>query len=187
MPRVGLTSDDVTVAAAELADEIGLANVTMGLLADRLGVRPPSLYKHVDSLADVQRRLAGLALAELAEVIRDAVQGRAGSDALAGLMTAVRGYVRAHPGRYMATTGVSAAGPDDPLVAASDRVIASIAAVLRGYGIGPDEMDHALRTVRSVMHGFAVLEVSGGFQWAADPDESYEWLIGFVDRGLRSG
>jgi hypothetical protein len=37
------------------------------------------------------------------------------------------------------------------------------------------------------MRGFAILEVSGGFQWDADPDESCKWLIGFVDRGLRSG
>jgi hypothetical protein len=59
--------------------------------------------------------------------------------------------------------------------------------VLRGYGIGEDEMDHALRMLRSTMHGFAILEVSGGFQWDADPDESYRWLTGFVDRGLRSG
>ena len=26
-----------------------------------------------------------------------------------------------------------------------------------------------------------------GFQWDADPDESFEWMIGFIDRGLRSG
>jgi AcrR family transcriptional regulator len=186
VPRAGLTGDDVIASAAGLADEIGFQSVTMGLLAERLGVRPPSLYKHVGSLADVQRRLAALALAELAELIRDAVQGKAGSDALAALLTAVRGYVTAHPGRYMATTGMTAAGPDDPLIAASDRVIGSIAAVLRGYGIAEDEMDHALRTVRSTIHGFAVLEASGGFQWDADPDESFGWLIRFVDRGLRS-
>jgi AcrR family transcriptional regulator len=186
VPRAGLNGDEVTAAAAALADEIGIHGVTMGLLAERLGVRPPSLYKHVDSLADVQRRVAALALAELGEVIRDAVQGKSGTDALTALMTTVRGYVNAHPGRYMATTGLEPDGPDDPLQAASDRVIGSLAAVLRGYGIGADDMDHALRTVRSALHGFAILEVSHGFQWDADPDESFTWLIGFVDRGLRS-
>jgi hypothetical protein len=30
-----------------------------------------------------------------------------------------------------------------------------------------------------------VLEASGGFQWSNDPDESFEWMIRFVDRGLR--
>jgi AcrR family transcriptional regulator len=187
VPRAGLTGDDVIASAAGLADEIGFQGVTMGLLASRLGVRPPSLYKHVGSLADVQHRVAALALAELSEVIRDAVQGKSGSDALAALMAATRGYVIAHPGRYMATTGVEPTGPDDPLLAGSNRVIGSMTAVLRGYGIGEDEMDHALRMLRSTMHGFAILEVSHGFQWDADPDESFKWLIGFVDRGLRSG
>ena len=187
MPRAGLTGEEVVASAAGLADEIGYSGITMGLLADRLGVRPPSLYKHVGGLADVQHRLATLALTELGEVIRDAVQGKAGRDALAAMMTAVRGYVSAHPGRYAATVGAEFTGPDDPLLAAGTRVINSIAAVLRGYGIAESEMNHAIRTLRSTMHGFAMLEASRGFQWDADPDESFEWMIGFIDRGLRPG
>ena len=187
MPRAGLTGDDVVASAAGLADEIGYSGLTMGLLAGRLGVRSPSLYKHVSGLADVQHRLAALAMTELGEVIRDAVQGRSGRDALAALLTAVRGYVAAHPGRYMATIGAGFTGPGDPLLTASSRVIDSISAVLRGYGIRESEMNHAIRTIRSTMHGFAMLEASRGFQWDADPDESFEWMIGFIDRGLRPG
>ena len=185
MPRAGLTGDDVVAAAAGLADEIGFHDITMGLLADRLGVRPPSLYKHVGGLADLQHRLATLAMTEFGDVIRDAVQGKAGFDALGALLTAARAYVAAHPGRYMATVGAGSRGPDDPLLLASRRVFESIAAVLRGYGIGEDEMDHAIRTIRSAMHGFAMLEVSRGFQWSADPDETFDWMTRFIDRGLR--
>jgi AcrR family transcriptional regulator len=185
VPRAGLTGDDVVASAAGLADEIGYSGVTMGLLADRLGVRSPSLYKHVSGLADVQHRLATLAMTELGEVIRDAVQGRSGREALAALLTAVRGYVAAHPGRYTATIGAEFAGPGDPLLVASTRVIGSISAVLRGYGIGESEINHAIRTVRSTMHGFAMLEASRGFQWDADPDESFQWMIRFIERGLR--
>jgi len=185
VPRAGLSGGDVVAAAAGLADEVGYADLSMGLLAGRLGVRPPSLYKHVGGLADLQHRLATLAMTELGEVIRDAVQGRSGADALAALLTAVRGYVSEHPGRYTATTGAAFSGPDDPLYAATTRLLASIAAVLRGYGIGEDEMDHAIRTIRCTIHGFAMLEAAGGFQWSNDPDESFEWMIRFVDRGLR--
>jgi AcrR family transcriptional regulator len=185
VPRAGLTGDDVVAAAAGLADEIGYSGLTMGLLAERLGVRPPSLYKHVDGLADLQHRVATLAMAELGEVIRDAVQGKAGLDALAALMSAVRAYVAAHPGRYMATIGAEPAGPGDQLLVAGNRVIGSLTAVLRGYGVSDADMDHALRTIRSTMHGFAMLEASHGFQWEADPDESFAWMIRFIDRGLR--
>jgi AcrR family transcriptional regulator len=185
VPRTGLSGAEIVAAAATLADETGFAGVTMGLLAERLGIRPPSLYKHVSSLADLQRRVAILAMTEVGEQIRDAVQGKAGRDALAALMTALRTYATAHPGRYMAIAAPQGQGPDDPLVLAGDRVIDSIAAVLRGYGIGEAEMTHAIRTIRSAMHGFAMLEASHGFQWDADPDESFDWMIGFIDRGLR--
>ena len=185
MPRAGLSGGEVVAAAADLADETGYAGLTMGLLAERLGVRTPSLYKHVGGLDDLQHQLATLVMTEVGDVIRDAVQGRAGLDALTGLLTAVRDYVAEHPGRYAATVRPEFSGPDDPLLVASTRVINSIAAVLRGYGIGEDEMDHAIRTVRCTIHGFAVLEASGGFQWSNDPDESFEWMIRFIDRGLR--
>jgi AcrR family transcriptional regulator len=186
VPRTGLSGAEIVAAAAALADETGFAGVTMGLLAERLGIRPPSLYKHVASLADLQHRLATLAMTEVGEQIRDAVQGKAGRDALAAMLTALRNYVTDHPGRYMATVGATEDGLDDPLVLAAARVIDSIAAVLRGYGIGDAEMTHTIRFIRSAMHGFAMLESSGGFQWDTDPDDSFAWMIGFIDRGLRS-
>lgn len=186
MPRAGLARDDVIAGAAALSDEVGYQALTMGLLAQRLGVRPPSLYKHVESLAEVQHGIATLAMTELGERIRDVLQGRAGLDALGALLTATRAYVTEHPGRYAATVGAGFTGPDDPLLAASTRVIGSIAAVLRGYGVGEGEMDHAIRTIRCTLHGFASLQASGGFQWTGDPEESFGWMIGFIDRGLRA-
>ena len=64
MPRAGLGSASVTEAGAALADEVGLDQLTMGLLAQRLGVKTPSLYKHVDNLADLVHRIAVLAMVE---------------------------------------------------------------------------------------------------------------------------
>jgi len=187
VPRAGLNAEDVAVAAAGLADEIGFQAVTMGLVAERLGVRPPSLYKHVGGLEDLRHRVATLAMTEAGEIIGDAVQGKAGVDALAAALTAFRRYVTSHPGRYAATVATGFTGPGDPLLAATARVLNSIAAVLRGYGVGEDEMDHAIRTIRCMIHGFAVLETAGGFQWDADPEQSFDWMIRFLDRGLLAG
>jgi len=43
VPRAGLSSQDVVAAAAELADEVSYEKLTMGLVAQRLGIRTPSL------------------------------------------------------------------------------------------------------------------------------------------------
>lgn len=185
MPRAGLDPGIVVAGAAALADEIGLANVTMTLVAERLGVRSPSLYKHIDGQADLSRRIAALALTELGDALQEALQGLAGRDALAAAARTIRGFVVAHPGRYAATIRITADGPDDPVVVAGARAIGSLAAVLAGYSIDPADTVHALRMLRSLIHGFAVLEAAGGFQMDTDVDDSFEWLVDFADRGLR--
>ncbi|MGX6604629.1 TetR/AcrR family transcriptional regulator [Micromonosporaceae bacterium Da 78-11] len=185
MPRAGLDRAAVVAAGAAIADEVGFANLSMGLVAERLGVRTPSLYKHVESQADLSRGIALLAATEASDAIRDAIQGLAGAGALAALARALRAYVLQHPGRYAATTGAMAGGPDDPLVAAGDRLLDSMRAVLRCYQVPAAEMDHALRTLRSLFHGFATLQAENGFQRSADTDESYDWLIAFADTALR--
>lgn len=185
MPRAGLDTATVVGAAADVADEIGLANVTMGVVAERLGVRAPSLYNHIDGQADLHRRIATFAVTEIGDALRDALQGRAGTDALSAAAHTFRTFVIEHPGRYAATIRIAADGPDDPLVAAGDRVIESMSAVLAGYDIDPADTIHAMRMLRSLLHGFAVLEAADGFQLRTDVDDSFEWLIDFVDRGLR--
>ena len=186
MPRPGLNPAAVVAAGAALADEVGLPNLTMGSLAERLGVRTPSLYKHVGGQEDLGRRIALLALNEAADTVGDAVQGYSGRDALRAAASAFRAFVLKHPGRYAATIGVEPSGPDDPLTVASGRLLGAFTAVLRGYEIEASDVDHALRMLRSLCHGFATLQAGNGFQWSADVDESFEWLITFADRGLRA-
>ncbi|GEA84493.1 TetR-like C-terminal domain-containing protein [Cellulomonas gelida] len=186
MPRAGLDPQVVVAAAARLADEVGLAHVTMSVLAERLGVRAPSLYKHVDGQGDLNRRVAVLALTELGGALRDALQGRAGKDALDAAARAIRSYAVAHPGRYSATVRIDADELDEQLVAAGARVLDSLSAVLVGYPVAPEDTVHALRMLRSLFHGFAVLEAAGGFQLATDLDESFTWLVDAADRALRT-
>src|ERR1700761_6954636 len=138
MPRAGLSRPDVIAAAAELADEVGFQELTMGLLAQRLGVRTPSLYKHVTDLADLRHGVAIQAMGEVGERLRDSLQGRSGRDALTALLTTIRSFATTYPGRYNAANGTRITGPDDPLLAAGTRVVDSIAAALRGYGIAGD-------------------------------------------------
>ncbi|MFB9315545.1 TetR/AcrR family transcriptional regulator [Nocardioides plantarum] len=184
MPRAGLTPATVTAAGAALADEIGLDHLSMGLLAERLGVRTPSLYKHVDGLGDLTHRIAVLAMTELADAVRDATQGRAGSDALVAAAQAVRSFVTERPGRYAAGNAARPSGPDDPLLPAADRFLGSLSAILRGYRLDPADEIHALRMLRSMLHGFASIEAAGGFMIDTDIGDSFAWMVDLVDRGL---
>jgi hypothetical protein len=149
-------------------------------------VKTPSLYKHVDNLADLSHRIAVLAMTELGDAIRDATQGRAGGDALTAAAQTMRTYVKEHPGRYAAGNSTHPTGPDDPLLPAANRLLDSMSAVLRGYQLEPSQQIHALRMLRSMLHGFATLEAGGGFHYDTDIDESFSWMVNLVDHGLRS-
>jgi AcrR family transcriptional regulator len=186
VPRAGLAPASITEAGAAVVDEVGFDRLSMGLVAERLGVKTPSLYKHVANQADLAHRIAVLAMTELADTIRDAIQGRSGREALVAGAQAMRTYVLRHPGRYAAGNAALVTGPDDPLVPAIGRVLDSWAAMLHGYRLDPDQEIHALRMLRSILHGFSALEAIGSFQINADIDDSFTWMLGFLDQGLKA-
>ena len=185
MPRAGLVAASVTAAGAALADEVGFDQLAMGLVAGRLGVKSPSLYKHVDGLADLGHRIAVLAATELGDAVGRATQGRSDTEALHAAAQALRTYAKQYPGRYEALNSAQLTGRDDPLVLARARLLEAFAAALRGYRVSRDNEIHALRMLRSVLHGFVDLEVTHAFQINADVDASFDWTIAFIDQSLR--
>ncbi|MEK8108919.1 TetR-like C-terminal domain-containing protein [Micromonospora sp. M12] len=72
------------------------------------------------------------------------------------------------------------------MIPAVERVVASWAAMLRGYHLDSSQEIHALRMLRSALHGFSTLEAAGGFQIDASVDDSFTWMINFLDHGLQA-
>ena len=73
---------------------------------------------------------------------------------------------------------------DDAHVRAGAATIAALAAVLRGYQLSDADTVHAIRGLRSVMHGFVSLEAAGAFAMPVDLSESYHRLVGSFEAGL---
>ena len=184
MPRAGLSRAAVVGAGAELADEAGLDRLTLAGVAARVGVRLPSLYKHVGGLDDLHRGVAVLALLELRERLATAAVGRSAGEALRALAAAYREYAREHPGRYAATLRAPAPDDDEHGRAAA-AVVDVVFAVLRGYGLEGDGLVHATRILRSSLHGFVALEAGGGFGLPDSVDETFARLVEGLDAALR--
>jgi AcrR family transcriptional regulator len=179
MPRAGLDPEVVVRAAADLADTDGLEALTLARLAATLGVRSPSLYVHVDGLDDLRHRLAERAAVEFGDVLREATVGVSGAQAVRALANAYRGWALAHPGRYAALQPAA-----DYLSAAAQRLVETVYAVLRGYGLVEAEAIHQTRALRAALHGFVTLEAGGGFGIDLDVDASFERLVTILESGL---
>ncbi|MGE0544771.1 MAG: TetR/AcrR family transcriptional regulator [Dehalococcoidia bacterium] len=181
--RAGLDRAAVVLAAARLADRDGLEAVTLAVLAADLGVRPPSLYNHVAGQEGLRRALALHGLKELTARIGRAAVGKSGDAALLALAHAYRAYAGEHPGVYVATLRAPDTA-DAELTAAGDELLAIVRAVLAGYGLDGDDALHAVRGLRSVLHGFVALEALGGFGLPLDRDESFARLLDMFIAGL---
>ena len=180
--RVGLDHATVVEAAAKLVDEEGIEQLSLGRLAERLGVRTPSLYNHVAGLPGLKHELALYCLRDLIDLITRATIGKSRTEAIVALANAYRAYARETPGRYALTL---APDPGDQEVQAmAQQTVDVVQAVLAPYRLGEEEAIHAIRSLRSIVHGFISLEVAGGFGMPVDLDASFQWHINLFVAGL---
>lgn len=179
MPRAGLTPSTVVDEALALVDEDGPDALTLTAVADRLGVRVPSLYNHVDGLDDLRDRAAARALDDLA----DALEVAASDEDPRVLLDAYRRWARAHPSRY-ALLPVQPAPTGAPTVAASVRVVDVVTTWAGRYGLRGEDAVHIARALRSALHGFCTIETAGGFGLPADVEDSFAVLVDLLVTGL---
>ena len=187
--RAALNRAAVVQAAAALVNADGIEALTINRLARELGVRPPSLYNHIAGLGELWQELALLNLRSLGERIAEAAVGRSGPAGVMAVADAYRAYVNEFPGLYQSSLRASGnqAKPDPELKIAEERVVRTVLALMESFGLTGDDAIHAVRGLRSAIHGFATLEAAGGFGLPHDRDESFRRLIDTIIAGLRRG
>jgi AcrR family transcriptional regulator len=184
MPRrPGLDRRVLVGEAAALADARGLESVTLANLAERLNVRVPSLYNHIESADELQHQLSLFALQALSDAIARAAIGKNGAPGLLAIANAYRAFAKDHPGLYLAT--LRAARPEDEAMQAiSAGMLDVVRAVMTPFDLAGDPLIHAMRGFRSAVHGFVSLEAAGGFGFKQSTDESFRFIVLLLISGL---
>jgi AcrR family transcriptional regulator len=158
--------DEILDVAATVLEDEGPEALTMRELAARMGIRAPSLYKHVRDKDDITAGLQERALIDMAQHLSKAKPG------LAALAEAYRSWARAHPRLYELATR-------RPL--ARERLapgVESAAAAPIVAAAGGDE--HLARALWALAHGLVDLELSDRFPPGADLDATWRTaLAGF--------
>jgi AcrR family transcriptional regulator len=162
--------------------------LTLAAIAEKLGVRTPSLYNHIDGLQGLKREMAVYAVRELTAKITQAAIGKSGDDAIVSILLAYREFAQERPGLYESAIRTNDSD-DTELQAATLDLVSVMIKVLAPYNLTEDNAIHAIRTLRSIAHGFISLEATGLFKGRLrarplDPAESYRimievFLIGF--------
>lgn len=186
MPRAGLSTQAVIDAAARMLDERTEEGLSIATLAERLGVRPPSLYKHVDGMPGLRRGIMLRAKADLAQTLGRAAIGKARDEAVRGVSVAYRYWAKAHPAQYPMTMRAPVPG-DTEDEDVSGTLVDVLYTIISGYQIDKDDdLVDATRFLRSALHGFVDLETTEAFRLPRDLERSFTRLIDSITTSLAS-
>ena len=154
---------EVVAAGRRLLEEEGVAGLTMRRLAERLGIRAPSLYKHLPDKAALEAAIIATGLEEAAAAFEAAVEDT--PEPLPALAAAYRTFALAHPHLYRLMN--SGPLPRQHLPPGlEDRTAAP---VLRVTG------DQArARALWAFAHGMVMLELDHRFPRDADLDAAWQ-------------
>jgi len=150
--------EQAIAAARALLEAEGEGALSMRRVATELGIRAPSLYKHMDDKSDLEIALIAEGITELGEALADA------GPSLADMASAYRRYALAHPHLYVLMTQRPL--PRDQL---PDGLEEQAAVPLRA--VLPDE--NQARAVWAAAHGLTILELNGRFPPGADLDAAW--------------
>ena len=145
--------DAVLRSGLALADELGLASVTMQAVASRLGVTPMALYRHVGNKAEL---LDGLVERLLTEFPMPA-PGLPWDERLTAVAQGIRRVARRHPAVFPLLLERPAVTP------VALQVRGGVYDALADAGVDPDQIARTERLVSTAILGFAASEVAGRF------------------------
>lgn len=185
MPRIRLNQQTVLQAAIEIADKHTFEKVTLAALAQKLEVRTPALYNHVNGLPGLRNKLTIYGLDQLKGTMTNAAIGRSQDDAVWAISKAYLAFAREHPGLYEATQR-SSDWQDEEVKKAGEELLELIFRVLNTFSLEDEVAIHTVRGFRSLLHGFASLEQQGGFAMPLDLDDSFSFLIETFLAGIHS-
>ena len=182
-----LNKQIVVETAVSLANEAGTwQTLTLTQLAKALDIRVPSLYNHVKGQDGLRRELSLYGVRVLLTAVQHAAIGKAGQDALLASAHAYRHFAQTNPGIYELV--LQAPDPaDSELQQLSQTFIDLLSLLLSTFGLEGDDALHAIRGLRSLLHGFVSLETSQGFKLALDLDESFSQMILAYLAGFQQG
>ncbi len=179
MPRTAqLDRATVLRETLALADELGLAAVSMRAVASRLGVTPMALYRHVGDKSQLLDGLVEQLLLEL-PLPDPALPWR---ERLGAMSAATRASARRHPDVFPLLLQRPAATPG------ALRVRESLYQALRDAGTAEADVPRAERLLSTMVLGFAASEAAGRFTATTEQlDADFDWFGGLVTRLLDGG
>jgi AcrR family transcriptional regulator len=163
---------EIIRTAQQLLETQGLENLSMQSLATALGVRAPSLYKHIENKSQLVKAVLEAVMIELGETLSTVAKGQNLEDDLRAMMMAYRTFAHQHPTLYplLYSQLVSEMQPD---VKVSTIAVAPLLHTIAQW-VNSEQSLSAARVVVAFTHGFVSMELTGAFRLGGNVEDAFE-------------
>jgi AcrR family transcriptional regulator len=176
---------DIRSAARKILEEEGLENVSMQAVADAVGIRPPSLYKHFADRAGLLRALTEDALEDLKRSVDRVVRPVSPRENLERMAIAYRSFAKKNPGAYQLIFAPESANDETDLQARASS--AAMLLKILSEAIGPERALPAARTLVAFLHGFVLMEMTGLFRFGGNINHAFAFGLNIILDALVGG
>lgn len=186
MPRSGLNRELVADASIALIEECGAEFFTVNELARRLGVKPASMYNHIENIESLTGEVGYRIGSMIRNHLLEAIAGKHRDEALFALCFEFRNYVKSHIELYKVIMGMQK-DKNSLTEKTCGQLIEPILAVLSDYKLTENEIMHWQRILRALMDGFITHEHAGEFKhFPLDSNDTYKIALEAVIVSLHS-
>lgn len=168
-----------------MADESGVSAITLKALAAKLGVKSPSLYKHINGLDELNKELMlyGWRMFE-AEVLKAAV-GKAKDDAILAICYTYRSFAAKHKGLFESMQWYNMYLSEEH-IKATEGTVDILFQVLDAYHLSNEQKVHVVRTLRGFLQGFLTIESHGGYGNPLSVSASFDFALKTILNGIHN-
>ena len=165
-PGRSARADQIVAAARHLLEREGPEALTMRRVGEELGIRAPSLYKHLTSKKAIEVALIEEAFRDIGAALHAALEGRDNPvDATRSLLATYRRFGLAQPNLYrLATAGRL---PRGDLTPGLEEWAGEPFLLVTGE-------PHLAQALWSFAHGMVILEIDGRYPQNSELDQTWE-------------
>ncbi|MGV0024098.1 TetR/AcrR family transcriptional regulator [Phormidesmis priestleyi] len=173
-----LSRKDVIAAAICCIDREGASALGVSRVARFLGIKPPAIYKHLKSGADLQRLTVIELWQQYLTECQQTISGRSiTTDLLKQLGHFTRNFAKTYPARYQVMMQVQLQPSDSEAAAIIQQLLNFLRQALNAHNLNDTQLIDVMRMLNAAIYGFIAVEQAGLMTLERSTDQSYEVML----------
>lgn len=173
-----LTRNDVVQAALYCLEKEGEKSLGINRVARELNIKPPSIYNHIESNDELRKAVAIEGWKKLYDTLILAdLLNKPKKESITLLLTTFRTFAHNNKNLYMVISNTFIEQDRSDFLEVSRAFFKLFNELLGGFNIAEAEQIHVIRWLRSIAHGFIMLELQQQFELPENVDQSYAFII----------